>query len=388
VGQRLLYAITGHGFGHATRSLAIGREILKRFPGTRITYSTSVPREFLERSGAGLASDPPGDPRAAGREAASEDLRAIGYEPGTAEASCFEVDAVATRALYRPFAAELEGRLAAEVEHLRAGGYRGVISDISALPIAAAARAGIPSLAISNFTWDFILDPLLVGDPDLSGLPGVLAGQYRTAEVYLRLPFHPPGHPFRRAADLPLLGRRARLPREDSLRRLGLDPDTGRPLVLVSIGGLKVGRWPRIRLQDARGMDFIVVGDLPVEFDPRGALCLPDDLRHLLGFADLVAAADVVLAKPGYGTCSECAVNGTPMVGIERRGFAETPWLASGMGRYVPYRDLSLADFFAGRWEAPLAAVLGEGRSPPNEEDGAGEAARRIGEVFGLRLGA
>jgi hypothetical protein len=380
VPDRVLFAITGHGYGHATRSLAIARLLRSFYPGTRITYSTSVPREFLDRSGAHLAS-------AGGRgaqDAPAETLRPMGYEPGTAEASCFEVDVSATRALYRPFADEIEERIEADAKLLREGGYRGVISDIASIPIAAAARAGLPSIAISNFTWDWILDPLLQGDPALAGLPRVLASHYGRGDIYLRLPFHPPDHPFKKAVDLPLIGRSASLSREDALRRLGLPVDSRRPLVLVSIGGLKVGKWPRTLVQDSRGMDFVVVGDLPIDFSESRALFLPDDLGKLLGFADLVRAADVVLAKPGYGTCSECAANGTPMVGIERRGFAETPWLTGGLGRYVAYRDLSLEDFFAGRWEAPLSEVVRAGRSAPLAENGAEAAVRSIGEVLGL----
>ncbi len=384
MGGRVLFAITGHGFGHATRSLAIGREILRLYPRTGITYSTSVPRDFLDRSGSVLAAAGGGDPVPEPPGGPGEILRAMDYEPGTAEANCFEVDIEATRRLYRNFAASLASRIETEEKHIRAMGYRGVVSDIAAVPIAAAARAGVPAVAVSNFTWDWILAPLLEADPELRSLPGTLSGHYRPAEVYLRLPFHPPAHPFGAVSDLPLIGRRARLPRAESLRRLGISGDSGRPTVLVAIGGLRAGKWPRIRLRDSGAMDFIVVGDLPIQF-PRGrALFLPDDLKRLLGFPDLVAAADVVLAKPGYGICSECAVNGTPMVGIERRGFAEAATLREGMGRYVPYRDLSLRDFFAGRWEAPIAEVLREGRPAVTAEDGAGEAARRIGEALGL----
>src|SRR5262245_63754850 len=46
----LVFYISGHGFGHATRDLEIIRHIQERRPETRIIVRTSVPRGFLERS--------------------------------------------------------------------------------------------------------------------------------------------------------------------------------------------------------------------------------------------------------------------------------------------------------------------------------------------------
>jgi len=375
-GARILFAITGHGYGHATRSLAVAREIQLRYPETSITYSTSVSREFLVLSGAGLIS-------ATGSPA--ELYRPQDYEPGTVERSCFEVDPDATRQAYRSFAAERESRIAREAEFLREGRYTGVISDIAAVPIAAAARVGIPAIAISNFTWDWILDPLLRDDPALVHFPGILAGDYGKAGIYLRLPLHPREHPFRRAIDLPLVGRPSRRSAAEIRRSLGLENHGGRFLVLVAIGGLRAGSWPPVLVEGCREMMFLVVGDLPLRFSSGQSRILPDRLEPGLGFTDLVRAVDAVVGKTGYGICSECAVNGTPLVGVERLGFAEYGALKEGLGRFVPFRELSLREFFAGRWEPALSEVLQANRPAPGKEKGAAAAARWIGRIFGLR---
>jgi hypothetical protein len=387
---RILYAITGHGFGHATRSLAIGSRILSRSRDLTITYSTRVARSFLERSGAGQLSAPqvvagpsPGPGAGSAPAVRASDYREKDYEPGTVERTCFEVDREATRTAYRRFQAERERRIAEEAAFLEEGGYAGVVSDVAAVPIAAAARAGIPSVAVSNFTWDWILDPLLEGAPDLERLPGLLAGDYRSAATYLRLPFHPAVHPFRSVEELPLVGRRGSLPREEVRSRLGLGPPARRPVVLVTIGGFQAGNWPAVRVTGCSGLEFLLVGDLPIEAAGAEVKRIPAD-ESAVPFPDLVAAADLVLAKPGYGICSECAVNGRPMVAVERRGFREYGSLKEGLARLVPFREISQEEFFAGEWGPAIASALAAGAASPAAVDGAAVAARRILEVLGL----
>ncbi len=377
---KILYSITGHGYGHATRSLAISREILRKYPNVEITYSTTVPREFLIRSGAKLAE--------AGRsleDSSREYLRIQDYEPGTVEKNCFEVSGESTREVYRRFSAEHDLRISREADHLGPGGFCGVVSDIAAIPVAAAARIGIPSVCISNFTWDWILSPHFSGHPELNGFPDVLAADYCHAQAYLRLPFHPTVHPFQNVVDLPLVGRLSKLASPEIRRLLGIGALPGGYLVLVAVGGLKAGNWPKVQVKGCRNILFLVVGDLPVEFPSGRAIFLPDHLIQGLEFTDLVLAADAVVGKPGYGMCSECATNGTPMVGVERIGFAEYGPMKEGMGQFVPYRELRLTEFFSGEWEPALMDVLRAGRSPPRSDDGTSEAASRIGSVFGLK---
>ena len=311
--------------------------------------------------------------------------RVQGYEPGTVESTGFQVDLEGTRVAYRQFAREREERIQEETKHLRAAGYCGVISDIAAVPIAAATRAGIPAVAVSNFTWDWILEPILSGVPGVEGIPATLKDDYRGADLYLRLPFHPREHPFRAVEDLPLVGRRATLPRAEVRRRLGLSPDPGRPVILLAIGGLPARGWPVISVDALAGIELVTVGELQIELPAGRVIRLPRGLLREVSFADLVAASDLVLTKPGYGICSECAANGIPLLGVERQGFAESPCLVEGMRRLVPFRELPLEEFLAGRWERPVNDLLAQPKPTATPSGGAVVAARRIGEILGLK---
>lgn len=336
-----------------------------RHPELALAITSTVPRERV-------ALDLPGP----------FELRAGDYEPGTVQRNCFEIDRVATREAYLRFATERPARLEAERAFLRAWRADAVLADVPALAVRAAGELGLPAVALANFTWDWILAPLLAGG-DAAHVPGLLAEDYAWGTLQLLYPFGPDRSPFPRRAPLELVSRRARLEPDEVHRRLGWEA-AGPPTVLVCPGGWEPEGWRPIVVAGCRDLRFVTVGDLPVSADaPLRAL--PHALPHGLGFPDLVAAADVVLAKPGYGIASECAAHATPLVSIERPDFAETPFVVSGLRRYVAVEEVGLAAFFAGHWEPALRAALagppGSARVPG---DATQRAAARVAEALGL----
>lgn len=363
---RILFAVTSHGLGHLTRSLAIARAFRDLHAEVELIVATTVSRDRVA-----LDLPPPFE------------LHRVAYEPGTLQHTCFELDVPGTR---RAYAAELAGRdarLAAERDFLRAISCDGVVSDIPALPVRAAADLGLPVVGVANFTWDWILAALLgEGDPTVVRL----AEEYAAGGLHLRLPFGPPTSPFARSEPAPLVSRHARLEAAEVRRRLGIGVERTQRLVLVCPGGWEADRWQPIRVRDCEGFQFVAVGDLPISADVP-VLSLPHALPEGIGFPDLVAAADVVLAKPGYGIASECVSHGTPLVAIERPLFPETPVLLEDFRRLGPLATLSLEDFFAGRWQAALDAVSAGSTSFESvPSDGASRVARRVGEFLGLAV--
>ncbi len=71
-----------------------------------------------------------------------------------------------------------------------------------------------------------------------------------------------------------------------------------------------------------------------------------------LRYEDVVAAADVVVTKPGYGIIAECIANGTAMLFTARGRFAEYDALVREMPRWVRSRFIPRADLLDGRWHA------------------------------------
>jgi len=364
-GHRILLALSSHGLGHLTRSLAVGCELRRLHRDVSLVVATTVPEAWVARD-----LPPPFG------------YRAIGYEPGTLHRNYFELDLEGTRAAYRRFLAEREERLLSEKRFLREAGCTAVVSDIPALPIRAASALGLPAIGLANFTWDWILEPLFERSGGDS-VPEILASDYALGNAHLRLPFGPDTSPFPHSEPAPLVSRRAALEPAQLRRRLGLREEDA-ALAVVCPGGWHPDARNPIHVPDCEGFRFVTVGDLPVTADaPLHALA--HELPAGVSFPDLVAAADVLLAKPGYGIASECVAHRTPLVTIERPEFRETPILVSQLRRLGPGSELSLADFFAGRWETALRAALTcDTPWAPVPADGARRVAQRLGELLEL----
>jgi len=116
-----------------------------------------------------------------------------------------------------------------------------------------------------------------------------------------------------------------------------------------------------------------------------GRLAVLDPRRVPAGFSyqDLVAAADVVVTKPGYGIVSECAANGTPLLYTSRGRFVEYEVFVEEMPRILRCRYISQEDLLAGRWADAVGALLAQPAPPERARiDGAGIAA---GEILRMR---
>ena len=100
----------------------------------------------------------------------------------------------------------------------------------------------------------------------------------------------------------------------------------------------------------------------------------------------VVAAADVVVTKPGYGIVSECIANGTALLYASRGGFVEQTVLLEAMPRFLRTGPIAEDALRAGHWADAVQAVLAQPAPPERLAiDGAETAARRILEVADAR---
>jgi L-arabinokinase len=361
----VLLALTSHGLGHLTRSLAVACEMRDLEPSLELVVATTIDE-------ARVALELPGP----------FEYHSRGYEPGTLHQTCFELDVAGTREAYVRYLDQRPQRLESERRFLANTGCAALVADIPALPLRVAADLGLPAVGLSNFSWDWLLQPLLEGSA-ASGALSLLASDYACGTCHLQLPFGPESSPFPLSEPVPLVCRRARLDRSDVRRRLGLPLREGRPLVMVCPGGWAADGWPPIEVRDGQAMRLLTIGDLPVS-SAGPILALPHELPSGLGFPDLVNAADLLLAKPGYGVASECVLHRTPFVGIERPGFRETPVLMGQLSAFGPCAELSLGDFFDGRWTGAIREALDSTAAWVDvAEDGARVVAERILALIG-----
>jgi L-arabinokinase len=265
-------------------------------------------------------------------------------------------------------------------------GARLVVADIPPLAVVAAARAGIPACAFGNFTWDWIYEdyPEAAASPDL--VPGI-RDAYAQASCAWRLPMWGGFESIRTIVDVPLVARRSTRDPGEVRRHFGLPDD--RPVVLASFGGFGARAVP-FDAVDCLGRCTLVLAETTVtrsggnvDRGSRGdgrVITLNEAELYATGYRyeDLVAAADVVVTKPGFGIIAECAANRTAIVYTSRGRFREYDVLVREMPRYVRCEFLSQADLLAGRWAQAVDRVLSLPAPPAARTDGADVVAGHI----------
>jgi L-arabinokinase len=265
-----------------------------------------------------------------------------------------------------------------------------VIGDVPPLAFAAARLAGIPSIAVANFTWDWIYESFPQFNSDATTVLDTVRAAYADATFALRLPFFGGFQPMARVTrDIALVARRGRRPRTETRRALGLSD--GLPVVLASFGGHGLG-LPYGEIAADGGFTLVVTDH---ELDRRDtparvrSVASEELLARDIRYEDLVAASDVVVTKPGYGIVSECLANGAAMVYASRGRFPEEGVLVGEMPRYLRCRAISHDDLFAGRWQSSIEGVLAQ-PAPPEQMalDGADQAADAILESVRHRSNA
>src|SRR5206468_5587246 len=98
-----------------------------------------------------------------------------------------------------------------------------------------------------------------------------------------------------------------------------------------------------------------------------------------LKYQDIVAAADVVVSKPGYGIVSECIANGAALLYTSRGEFIEYDVFVAEMPNLLRCRHISHDQLFGGRWEEAICALLQQPEPPERPRiDGACVAADEI----------
>ena len=357
----LVAYVTGHGYGHATRTAEVLRHVRRSSPETALCVVTTAPERLFRRAIDGEVG-----------------VRPVACDVGLVQKDALTIDEPGTVKRWKVFAADWSARVAEEAGWLRGTGARIVLGDVPPLAFAAAHEAGIPAFALANFSWDWVYAHLAARNPPLREAAEQAAEAYRRATLLLELPFagEMPAFPCRER--IPLVARRPRVERAVARRLLGLRE---RPAVLVSFGGLGLPGFRARSLAGLADFDFLVsepVADAPAHVRPLGAERLDADG---LGYEDVVGAVDVVVTKPGYGIVSDAIAARTRLVYTERGDFPEYPVIVREMGKYVPAVHVSNDDLLAGRLRRALEDVMARPFPPETDTSGALVAARRILET-------
>ena len=137
----VVFYVSGHGFGHASRDIEVINALLARRPDLDVRVRTTAARWLFDVTVRGRVA----------YEHVECDTGVVQHDSLTPD-----LEATATRA--REFYETFDARVLREAAALRQLGARLVVGDVPPLAFAAAREAEIPSIALANFTWEWIYE--------------------------------------------------------------------------------------------------------------------------------------------------------------------------------------------------------------------------------------
>jgi hypothetical protein len=257
-----------------------------------------------------------------------------------------------------------------------------VISDVGEMPLAAAQQLGIPDIAMSSLNWADLAHHYF---QDIDGAAPVLSKLrdiYDNTRLALRLT---PGMPMRGLEEriVPPVAEVCRQSRATLRQKLLAHisaTSQNRPLLLIGMGGidypLPLSDWPT----QADYTLIVANQPLPENGLPERGVINATTLQHRTGlrFSEILAASDVVICKPGYGTFAEAALAKTPVLYVRRPEWPEQRVLIDWLEAHACCAELPLTDLMQGHFQQAMMALCTHPEKPAIPNDGALIAAREI----------
>jgi L-arabinokinase len=355
----IAYYVTGHGFGHATRSIELIRGLLQTGKYSVSVASSIEPEFFITELSPYISSQN------------SLDARKVLLDTGGIQLDSIRLDPVrSVEAYFEQVHENRQALLDTEVGWIRENDIKLILVDASPLAGAIAEAANIKCIFVTNFTWDFVFEEMLkmVMDENLASFDTThlnelreMIEQSKRDVAHCHGVIHYPGQaPMNEYVDVQKIhnGPMIRRPVRNQNLRNELNIPSEAKVLLLGFGG-HTTNW---KLQD--------------EFLPPNWYCLvlradesqmPSSrfrvLPHDSYVPDYIFAADVVLGKIGYGFVSECLGGGTALIYVPRVHWPEEIFLELVLHQYNAGIRMSLEDFQEGRWASFLDEAVRVRRS-------------------------
>jgi UDP:flavonoid glycosyltransferase YjiC (YdhE family) len=341
----IVFYVSGHGFGHASRTIEVINAVLAKRPETRIGVRTAAPRWLFDLTVKGKIA-----------------FSTLECDTGVVQIDALTLDEADSIRRAAAFHSDLVTRAASETRILRELGAGLIVGDIPPLAFSVSAASGIPSIGIGNFTWDWIYAdyPRVRLAPSL--LP-TLRNAYSKGSMALRLPMSAGFESFSNVKDIPFIARHATHTKEETCKMLKLPAD--KPIVLLSFSGHGLQGLDADMLAKFKKHTLVCTAsnsgsrtrkDTPATERNGAFVTVNEEVMYNTGvrYEDLVGAADIVVTKPGYGIIAEAIANDTAVLYTSRGHFPEYEVLVEEMPKYLRTAFISQEDLFAGKWESHL----------------------------------
>ena len=171
--MNIAYYISGHGFGHISRSYEVVKYLLENAPLEKL-FINSMRKDFIKDKKENLV------------------FREVSVDVGMVQLSSISLNVEKTLEAIFEFEKGKQKIIESEIEFLRKEKIDSIISDSSSLPFLLADTLKLPSYFVGNFTWDFIYDNYAKDDPYFKEYSNILRREYSLCKLGLILPFHCP----------------------------------------------------------------------------------------------------------------------------------------------------------------------------------------------------
>jgi hypothetical protein len=360
----LLVALSSHGFGHLSQAAPVINQLHELIPNLRLTIRAAFPADQIQR-----------------RIFNPDVLQPVADDFGMVMRDALTVDLSASVHAYQTFHASLPERIERLSKELMEQKVDLVLADIPYLTLAAAQKAGIPSVALCSLNWADILEQALLLatttrikntaaqqaiSPEL-GHAGAeivreIRGIYQQADYFL-LPT--PSMPMSTLTNTLVIGPVC-TPGIKKREALALNTQVTEDVwfVLVGMGGmpldLNLDKWPTHML--GKPIHFIVPDNIAQTSKYPQVVA---ETQTGLSYSDLVASADLILTKPGYGMFAEAAAAGVPVLYVERRDWPEAKALTDWLEVVAHCTEISTEALHRGDFEDEMRKLLELGRYDP-----------------------
>jgi hypothetical protein len=346
--------VSSHGFGHATRVVAVIHKLAQHFIHLEILIVGKTPQWFWESNrlpnckfsylvcltDVGLMQDGP-----------------------------FEHDLDKTHEALIQFLDFSDSVISPTVESIYSFKPNFILCDISPLGIKIGTRLKTPTILIENFTWDWIYELYAPAKREFKRI--VLSLKELYDQVSYRIQCNPFCDPVIESIKTNPVFREPVLNKKTVLSRLNL-PNSAK-YILVTTGGISMERKV-----DKFATDFFLV--VPGEYQDtqmvNKVIYLP--MNSTIPFPDLVNSSVCVVGKAGYGTVAECWGMNVPFIGVFRDSFRESSVLMEFCSAHLNFQKINLSSFLNNTWISKVPTLLKHKKRSKKRINGSSQVASAI----------
>ena len=317
--KKIVFYISDHGYGHATRSLALIRNLAQC--EVKIIIKTGRPLSFIKES--------------------------IGYRYNIEfKNSQNDVGLILKENSFKPYYQKLKSSIEnwinnwdqlikSEINYMKTNEVDLIISDITPLVFPAAKEAGVKSIGISNFTWYDQYHKLLYSDYVIEKV----GDAYRDADLFLKYPLSMGLKKIDEYEEVGFVSREFDL---SKVREFKNQFESDSDLVFVGIGkSVAPTILNQIKFQKQTEYNWLFSSGIKLQGD--NIYQIPETVTEAHNY---IAACDYAITKAGWSTVAEAVLARVPMLLLKRPEIPEDTRIISEIESLNLGLGIARDDFF------------------------------------------